>query len=372
FHLEGGPGFAATAALPFYLGPGRGYRRARDLVLLDQRGTGDSNPLHCPAIESRSPLEDPYIAADVDACRAALSRSADLRMFGTAIAADDVDRVRAALGYPQIDLWALSYGTQLAQVYLRAFPGRVRRAVFMGAAPLDLRTPLWHARNAQRVLDLLYQQCRAEPACAAAYPTMPELPRGARAEALRRLLGTTTDQRRLFQLLDRAARGDGGPLTEAMRGSPSGAAEGLYLSNACAEGTLHIEPGQIEGATAHTFLGDQRVRSQLAACRRWPVTPVDRSFFAPVRAHAPVLIISGDMDATTPPVYADDVCAMLGTCRVIRVPALAHGPFDLDHWQNGGCVDALAVAFLEAADPRTLDISCVATMRPPPFALPGR
>lgn len=379
FHLEGGPGVAATQALPFYLGPGRGYRRSRDLVLVDQRGTGGSNPLRCQEIESRSPLEEQYTDRDVDRCRTRLAARADLTRYGTAIAAGDLDRVRAALGLRQIDLWALSYGTQLAQVYLRGYPGRVRRAVLVGAATLDLRSPLHHAAGAQRVLDLLFAQCRADPACAAAHPHLEQSwqlllarmeadGRVAFAEAIRRHLNTTAGQRGLPALIDRAAGGDPAPLLDALASQQDLVAEGLYLSNVCAEGTLRIEPGQIARFTDNTFLGAQRVRNQLRACRRWPVAPVAPAFFAPVRSPVPVLILSGDMDATTPPDQARAVCAALGNCRLVSFPALAHGPFDLDRWQDGGCFDRIAISFFDAATPAALDTSCLARMKPPPFA----
>ena len=114
FHLEGGPGIAATSAAEFYVGPGRIYRESRDVVLVDQRGTGGSNPLHCPAIENRPPLVDEYLPEDVIACRKDLSSKADLTNYSTMRAAEDIDSVRVALGSEQIDIWSISYGTRLA------------------------------------------------------------------------------------------------------------------------------------------------------------------------------------------------------------------------------------------------------------------
>ncbi|HEV7501049.1 MAG TPA: alpha/beta fold hydrolase, partial [Vicinamibacteria bacterium] len=153
FHLDGGPGVAASGAAGFYLGPGSDYRRTRDVVLVDQRGTGGSGALRCPVLERRSPLDEYEPVDEVAGCRHKLEANADLRMYSTEIAAADLDRVRAALGYDRIDLWALSYGTRLAQVYLRSFGARVRSAVLVGFAPLDYKAPLFHAVAAQRVLD---------------------------------------------------------------------------------------------------------------------------------------------------------------------------------------------------------------------------
>lgn len=388
FHLEGGPGVGASGALPFYVGPGARFRRFRDVVLVDQRGSGRSNPLRCPAIERRSGLVAQYTEENVEACRARLAARADLARYGTDSAAADLDRVRAALGYRRIDIWALSYGTQLAQIYLRSFPGRVRRAVLAGVAPLDFRTPLGHAANAQRVLDRIFEQCEADPACRAAYPALRsqwdallarvsageivELPRGPFGEAFRRLLGTTAEQRRVPYLIDRAAGGDLEPLLDALRALRDPTAAGLYLSIACAEGTLRIPPADVPLLTAGTFLGEERVRNQMEACRRWRVAPARSAFFARVRTEAPVLVLSGGMDATTPPADGHAVCAMLGRCRLVSFPLLAHAPFDLGAWQGGDCYDRIAIAFFEADRPMEVDTSCVSEMRPPPFVVPGR
>ena len=376
YHLDGGPGVAASGARSFYSGPGRLYRRYHDLVLVDQRGTGQSGALRCPDIEARGPLEEQYTGTDVDRCRNRLAARADLTHYGTADAAADLDRVRAALGHDRIDLWALSYGTQLAQIYLRAFPGRVRRAVLVGTAPLDFATPLHHAEGAQRVIDKLFAACRADAACHGAFPQLEDSWRlvlagvartGPAREAIRRLLGTTTSQRGLPLLIDRAARGDSGPLLAALRGGPDPVAEGLYLSNACAEGTLRISPTDSDRFTRGTFLGDYRIRNQLAACRRWPVRAVAPSFVAPVRSPAAVLVLAGGMDATTSPEGARQVCAALGNCRFIEVADLAHAPFDLDRWQEGDCLDRIAAAFFDQPRPAPLDTGCLARMHPPPF-----
>ncbi len=252
FHLEGGPGLAASGALDFYLGPGRDYRRGRDVVLADQRGLGEGpDALHCPTLENRGPLEDDYAPDAVAECRQALERRADLAQYGTWNAAGDLDLVRAALGHERIDLWALSYGTKLAQVYMKRFPGRVRTAFFLGTVPIDFRPPLFHAVNAQRALDLLFFDCQSDPACRGAYPDLRgdwqrllarleagpkqasgpsntagekrtvEIRRGPFAEAFRVLMNTTAGQRRLPRMVHRAAAGDFAAFLGALRSGPS-------------------------------------------------------------------------------------------------------------------------------------------------------
>lgn len=150
--LAGGPGNSITDSAEWYLDEetaGFALRRDRPVVLVDQRGTGRSNPLHCTSLEARHPFDRFYPADDVRQCRDTLARQNDLEHFGTLVASRDLERVREALGFDRIDLWALSYGTVLAQVYLRDHPERVRSAVLVGTAPLDGRSPLYHAANAQ-------------------------------------------------------------------------------------------------------------------------------------------------------------------------------------------------------------------------------
>jgi pimeloyl-ACP methyl ester carboxylesterase len=380
---------AASGAAGFYLGPGTEYRRTRDVVLVDQRGTGGSNALRCPALERRSPLDEYEPVEDVARCRRELEARADLRLYSTDIAAKDLDRVRAALGYERIDLWALSYGTRLAQVYLKAFGSRVRSAVLVGFAPLDYKAPLFHAAAAQRVLDLLFETCQTDPACAARYPDLRkewgglltrleagpvvvappggparEIRRGPFAEAIRTLLGTAAMQRRIPEMIHRAAQGDFGPFLAAVPKGPPGA-EGLYLTIACSEGGARITDDDIRRQTAGTFLGDYRVSHERAACAAWRTYPLPDSFFSPPATTAPVLVVSGSMDHVTPPAWAEAFCAKVPSCRLLRVPALGHGPFDLDEWTHGECLDDVMRGFY--AHPGTVDGACLAGMKPPPL-----
>ena len=389
FHLDGGPGVAASAVAGFYLGPGSDYRRTRDVVLVDQRGTGGSNALRCPALERRSPLDDYEPVEEVARCRGELEVRTDLRLYSTENAAADLDRVRAALGHDRIDLWALSYGTRLAQVYIKSFGTHVRSAVLMGYAPLDYKAPLFHAAAAQRVLDLVLDGCQLDPDCAARYPDLrgewrdllsrlerapimasaPDRPareirRGPFGEAIRTLLGTAAGQRRLPEIIHRAAAGDFTPFLAAVRTGPPGA-EGLYFTIACSEGGARITDGDVRPHTAGTFLGDYRVSRERAACAAWRTYPVADSFFTPLAAAPPVLVVSGGMDYVTPPDWAEAFCSTLPSCRLLRVPALGHGPFDLDEWTHGECLDAVMLGFYE--HPGTIEPECLRGMKPPPF-----
>jgi pimeloyl-ACP methyl ester carboxylesterase len=149
FHIAGGPGDASTAAVKYYTKSEREYRRQRDVILVDQRGTGAFNPLGCkPAAGDFFGEIFPF--KYVENCRRDLERTADLAQYTTSIATDDLDDVRAWLGYDKINLIGLSYGTRAALVYLRRHPQHVRSAVLIGLVPTNYKMPLHHARSEQR------------------------------------------------------------------------------------------------------------------------------------------------------------------------------------------------------------------------------
>lgn len=379
FHLEGGPGISAIGSAEFYAGPGSAYRKTRDVVLVDARGSGQSNPLRCDELEKRSPLEDMYDDAIVDACRQRLEAKADLTSYSTERTAADIDAVRAALGYGRIDLWALSYGTRLAQEYMKRFPARVAHAVLVGFAPLDYRAPLYHAAIAQRTLDLLFYKCQRDVDCSATYPHLRaewqavldklsdegKIRRGPFVESIRASMGTAAGQRRLPSIIHAAAAGDFDPYLQSLPKDSSQFAEGLYLSIVCSEAVARIDPQSIQRATEGTFVGAYRVRQEMAACAKWPKFTPRADFFDPPKNAIPTLIISGEMDNVTAPEWAEEFCAGLPKCRLVKIADLGHGPFDLEAWTNGDCFDSIIVSFYGSAN--SPDLSCLKAMRPPKF-----
>jgi pimeloyl-ACP methyl ester carboxylesterase len=401
FELAGGPGLPVATDAGIYAGPLLEFRRHRAVVLVDHRGTGGSGPLHCPALEAADPIGPVYPLDLVRACRDELADVADLDHYGSEIAAADIDQVREALGAEQLDLWALSYGTILGQTYLRLYPHRVRSAVFVGVAPLDLKSPLHHAASAQRALDLVLSECQLDAACNRAHPDLRDewqtllrrfdegpirvsrvngdtdradpfkLHKGPFAESFRNLLSVTTSQREVPWIIHRAAAGDFEPFLSRLPQGESPYALGLYLSVSCSQGASRIRPDEIDRFTTGTFLGDYRVMEERAACAEWPTAPAAESFFETPTADVPILVISGEVDHVTPPRFARDLCSSLPSCRMVLVPSLAHVPFDLDNWTNGVCLERLVIEFFADPDSNALDIACVSSMIPPPFALPG-
>ena len=172
FIIAGGPGQAAT---DFYAGFAAAFapaQRNRDLVLVDQRGTGGSNRLDCDFpddFELRAPTPE-RIRELSTACRRSLKGRP--QFYTTSVAVRDLEAVRGALGYAHIDLYAISYGTRVAQHYLRHFGARVHAVVLDGVLAPDRTLGPETPFDAQRALDLMFVRCAADPACNAAFPDL--------------------------------------------------------------------------------------------------------------------------------------------------------------------------------------------------------
>ena len=193
FFLAGGPGQAATDVADTVLARLAEVRRSRDIVFVDQRGTGGSGRMSCALFE-RGPDEeasseslqfDAFPLDDLRDCLAEVESVADPRHYTTPVAMDDLDDVRAALGYETINLYGGSYGTRAGLIYMRRHPERVRTAVLDGLAPVSMRLPSSMDADAQRALDRLFADCAADPGCREAFPDLPEtaLGRGGAARA---------------------------------------------------------------------------------------------------------------------------------------------------------------------------------------------
>jgi pimeloyl-ACP methyl ester carboxylesterase len=400
FHLEGGPGVAATGSAFFYAKEGIEYRRHRDVVLVDQRGTGESNPLTA-APRTNSPqdyLSEMYPVDYVKTLRQELEKRADLTQYTTSIAMDDLDDVRAWLGYERINLYGLSYGTRACLVYMRQHPDRVRSAILMGVAPTYLKMPLHHARAAKRAIDLLFAECAADATCRGAFPDIErewsavlerlgreparveysppdksapgtvEIQRDVLAEKIRNRMYSRESARKIPMIVHRMAAGDFGPFLKEVipknRSEPDFIADGMYLSVTCAEDVPFIDQEEAAKANAGNPFGNYRVVQQTRACGMWPRGKIPAGYHEPVDSKAPVLILSGQVDPVTPPERGEEVASHLPNSKHIVVPHGAHG---VDGLTNVECLDKVMLEFLAEGDAKELDTTCVESVRPPAF-----
>jgi pimeloyl-ACP methyl ester carboxylesterase len=401
FLFAGGPG-DSTGHAAGGMASARELRTRRDIVLVDQRGSGASHRLDCKVPKDRGDMQayfEPSLPpAEVHRCRDELDPIADLTQYTTSIAADDLDEVRAWLGYEKINLEGGSYGTRAAQVYLRRHGDHVRSAVLLGVVGMDQYLPLFHARDARGALDMLFDACAREPACAAAFPDLPAehervlaaldrergratveslvdrhpvpvtIPRDIFAEQIRFTLYQASTASATPYVIHRAAQGDFEPFARlAMQWEPAfrdAFAFGMHLSVTCAEDVPFIAQNAIEPAIAGTYLRGYRVLQQIAACHEWRRGDVPADFHEPVTSDVPALLISGSYDPVAPPRWANQVAAHLSHSLHVLIPDGHHGPGGLSHDE---CFTALTATFLDRGTGEGLDTSCATTMKRPPF-----
>jgi pimeloyl-ACP methyl ester carboxylesterase len=379
FELQGGPGVAAATAAPYYAGELARVRELGDVVLVDQRGTGDSAPLVCPELDDAPPTAPLYPAAAVARCRASLEGHADLRRYGTADAVQDLEDVRAALGYERINLTGLSYGTRVAQAYLRAYPERTRAVVLDGVVPMDAKLPSEHATNAARVLTEVIDACAREPPCAAAFPKLgdelttltrrapPDIDGGALTESIRHALYAANGASKVPLAIHALAGGNFAAFRAgaAQAGGGPVLREAVLLSVTCSEDMPFVDLAAAGAASRATFFGDARIVAQARACAAWPHAPVPAETLAPVASRSPILVLAGERDPVTPPSNAERATRRMPRAVIVRVPGMGHLPDGMTHTE---CLDGIVLAYLR--DPSAkLDTSCVAQMKAPPFAV---
>jgi pimeloyl-ACP methyl ester carboxylesterase len=400
FYIPGGPGSSATEDAPYIAQELAKIREHRDLVFVDQRGTGGSNPLNCdffnPA-DLRSYLGEYFPLADVRKCREQLEPKADLKLYTTTIAADDLDDVRAALGYNQINITGGSYGTRAAQVYLKLHSARVRAVILHGVSPTNQFMPRDFPQQTERALNGVIAECAADDACRAAFPNLAaevksvlerllrgpvevelkraesiriSLSRDLVAEAIRYMLYQAGAASRIPLFIHFAAQGNFRPLAEAAisyrQQIVATGSNGMYLSVTCAEDLPLIKPGEGERNGVNTFLGDYRLRQQRAACALWQRGKIPNNYAEPTRADVPALILTGQWDPVTPPVYGDTAAKYLSPSLHVIVPHGGHGFNGL----NGiDCINKLTVDFIERGTTVGLDTSCVKSISRRGFAL---
>jgi pimeloyl-ACP methyl ester carboxylesterase len=393
--LAGGGVAPATSYAPFLSKAFPNLRRHRDVLLVDQRGTGGSNPLDCdvPTDTTNAEYRDEarFLSA-VRRCRRELEPKADLRYYTTPIAMDDLDEVRGWLGYPRLNLFGVSYGTMAAMVYLRQHPERVRTVSLQGVLPLDV--PMWLEipRSAQQALDRAFTACARQPGCHHAFPelesefssvlkrlaekpvkvkvgpseTGPEAEVTIDDEVLRgfvsRVLVSASRIHDLPLLVHLAYQGDYQLLARRVASKQeSGIPKGVYLSIVCSE-NMQFDPAALPAATAGTFMGGLRVGRDVSACREWARGWLPRGFWIPVESNLPALLLNGALDHVTPPRYGERVARTLANARHFVLPNRGHDDTD-------PCVCGLIENFVIAGRLDGLDTSCLAKTEDLSFAL---
>ncbi len=399
--LAGGPGQGAADMAAGYQEILRPIEIRRDIVFVDQRGTGKSNPLECRIERDAAVPASGRFAARMRECLETYRSRADVTRYTTDVAMDDLDDVLRFLGYSTIDLYGVSYGTRAAIVYVRRHGARVRAVVLDGVTPPDSRLPLYFARDAQRALDLLFRDCANDSACNGRFPDLRrrlstllddvgahprrirfadpqtglarevDLTRGLLAGILFTALYSPTTAADVPLLVEEAEQGNFAgflALGASLRRAAESVAKGMEYSVLCSEDAPRIEPGAIERESAGTFLGPAMARSFLEPCGFWPAARMDPAYYEMPPSNLPALVVSGGLDPVTPPSWGADVAAHWKNARHVVLPGAGH--FHVAPGESStACVVRMIAAFLEAGTASGVDASCAGRSKRPPFFL---
>lgn len=397
--LAGGPGQAAVETYPQIAAALAPLRKHHHILLLDQRGTGQSHPLDCKADKTDAAdgdeMADGFDAGkvrDVVAkCLAEVEQRADPRQYTTTIAAQDLEDVRQALGAPQFDLVGVSYGTRMAQQYLMRHPDGVRSVVLDSVAPNELVLGQEFAQNLEAALKSQFALCMHNAACAKAfgdpYASLLKLRdalRGkpqdysfrdpvtfasttihftaSRLAGLVRMFAYSPESAALLPLsIAEGLKGNYTPLAgqtqllqEDMSTTMNG---GMQASVICSEDAdlLHDDPDE-----AQSLLGTSLVDALRAVCAVWPHGTRPADFHAPIKSDKPVFVLEGELDPVTPPRYGEQVMKGLSNAKLLVARGQGHNVI------GRGCIPKLVGEFVDTLHAKTLDVSCADALGPLP------
>ena len=401
--LLGGPGDAASRRLAGLARAHASLNVRRDLVLVDQRGTGRSSALNCflgSDDDLQSYMNEFMPLSSVRDCLTSLRQGADLARYRTVDFVQDLEVLRKSLGVARWNVHGSSYGTRVALQYMARHPDAIRSAVLLGAVPPELTMPVPFGEDADRAVDLVISDCRADSLCAAAFPRLDAeldslkrrlaeapasveishpvtgtlatvfLTRGTFGEVVRATLYTPAGARMLPLMIHEAFRGDYRAIAAAalrrQRGMALGGWAGLYLAVTCAEDIARADEAATYRANEGSVLGDFRARQHFGACRGWPVRPDGNEWPASRDVPTAMLIVAGEQDPATPPRWSEVVLRRSPKARLIVVPQGGHG---FTGMTDATCLSRIEAAFVDAGHPAALDVACVTQMRRQSFVV---
>jgi len=398
--IAGGPGQGSIEFYSAYAPAFEPLRRNRDILLVDQRGTGGSARLDCPIDEDVLLFESEYsIDRTVEFIEDCLARLPyDPRYFTTSVAVTDLEAVREALGYARLNLYGVSYGTRVAQHFARRYPGSTRTVVIDGVVPPQLSLGPEIATESQKAVDNILVRCAESADCADHFPDIGatftgivaalresavdvEVPNpntgrlehmsfgpGELAGAIRLLAYNTNTMALLPLLIHEAGSANFVPLASQYRMTAlemQGAlALGMHNAVMCTEDVPFYDDRAIdyEGLEA-SYMGTFQLEALEAICSVWPAGPIDDDFKDPLDTDLPVLLLSGGADPITPPRYAELAAVDLGNATHLIGQDQGHGQLPV------GCTSKLVADFVESADPAHIDASCLERSFVMPFFL---
>jgi pimeloyl-ACP methyl ester carboxylesterase len=398
FFLAGGPGQAAVEMGPLLFSRLSKLRRERDVVLVDQRGTGLSNSLACEP-EENTPMLDDLSYEEILSVQQLMIRKclgqydANPALYTTPIAMDDLNEVRTSLGYRDINLYGISYGTRAALVYLRRHESSVRSVILDSVVPMSMKVGEMVAVDAQASFEMLLADCQAQVHCAEAFPQFEqhfntlmdrlkdspedvtivhprtgELIEGKLsdkniAQMLRGILYDRDLSTLIPLAIEEAYKGNYQPLVTSNfvfsggdGNESSGMSIGMMASVLCSE-----DLSLVSTPTEAKNFDNPIYQSLKPVCEFWPKGTLPDGYFEPVSSDKPALLLSGEFDPITPPKYGWEASATLSNSEHVVVPGVGHAA------SLRGCVPEIMRDFVETIEPKQLSTSCVMNLDRPPF-----
>jgi pimeloyl-ACP methyl ester carboxylesterase len=399
FMLAGGPGQSAQDSYPGIAPAFAETLKKRSVILVDQRGTGGSNPLTCTDTRGDKTSADEQTSDNLsvirrftERCRDSLSAKADLRFYTTTDAIRDLDAVRAAIGAAKIDLVGISYGTRVAQQYARRYPDNTRTVVLDSVAPNELIFGNDFARNLDDALAMGFKLCDRLPRCvermgdpranltallaqlkASPVPVryrdpltgeekQENLTRGHLALIARMYAYVPMLSASLPLTLSEASKGRYEPLMAQAKLISGNLGEtisaGMQMSVTCSEDADQLK---VDPAYADSVLGNDMIDALRTQCAVWPRGERPADFHRPLVSDLPILVLEGEFDPVTPPRYGEQVVKNLSHGRLLILRGQGHNVIPV------GCMPKLMARFIDTADAKSLDAHCLDKL---PYAPP--
>ena len=398
--IAGGPGQGTVEFYALMQGAFEPLRRNRDILLVDQRGTGESARLDCPIDDDAILFESEF---DLDETLEYINRCLeelphDPRYFTTSVAVTDLEAVRTALGYSALNLYGVSYGSRVAQHFARQYPDSTRTVVIDGVVPPQIALGPEIATESQRAVDNILARCAENDACNERFPdiaatfarivaelreqpvnVMAPHPNTGRMEniafgpgqlagSVRMLAYSPTTIALLPLFIHEAGEGNWVPLASqymmtALQMSDM-LALGMHNAVMCTEDMPFLDRTTIDydGIEA-SYMGSFQLDTLEAICASWPSGPIDTGFKVPLATDLPFLLLSGEADPITPPRYAELALVDLTNFEHLVGTHQGHGQITV------GCTSRLIADFVEAADPEAIDDECLDRSFVMPFFL---
>jgi pimeloyl-ACP methyl ester carboxylesterase len=394
--INGGPGGSSIKMMVDLAPVLRAFTRERDVIVIDQRGTGQSAPLVCQALtDTTETIDSNQTVALTQDCLDKLPH--DPRYFSTTVAVADLEALRRSLGYEKLSVYGVSYGTRVALQYLRSYPTSVRSMVIDGVVPPDMNLGSNVALNSQQTLDAVFDRCTATASCDERFPNLrddfirlseqlkqqpvpltlqhpvtgsptdTEVTYGHLAIWIRLALYAPSTTALIPLIIDQAANeGNYLPiaasalrmlhqLTDSMN-------YGMHNAVVCTEDApFYNDADEDFTALGQTYLGREMYDSLKAMCSVWPAGVIDESMKVPVTSDVPTLILSGEFDPITPPAYGEAVLQRLSNAKHVIAPGQGHGTI------ASGCIPKLILNFVESANVEEIDDSCTVHLGTYPF-----